>query len=68
MTTIKIKKTDSSWKKTSFEDPGDLLDYLLENFQIGKLLPLSKEDATEKRKKDCEEVETMNDEDFIDIR
>ena len=68
MTTIKIKKTDTAWKKTSFEDTGDLLDYLLDEFQVGKLQPLSKKGVTEQRKKDWEEVESMNNEDFIDIR
>lgn len=68
MTTIKIKKPNAVWKKTSFDDTGDLLDFLLENFQIGKLNVLTEEELTEKRKNDWREVESMSDEDFIDIR
>lgn len=68
ITTIRIKRSEHTWQKTSFDDPGDLLDYLLENFQIGKLKPLAEKDLTEKRKQDWNEVESMDDKDFIDIR
>lgn len=68
MTTIKIKDENLVWDKTSFDNTGELLDYLLERFQVGKLKKLPKGEITEQRKKDWEEVEVMSNEDFIDIR
>ncbi len=68
MTTITIKNTTPIWKKKNFSDDGDLLDYLLENYQVGKLSLLPKEEVTHKMKKECEEVSNMNDDEFIDIR
>jgi len=68
MTTITIKKSTPNWEKTSFSDDGDLLDYLMENFEIGKLQSMPKGDLTEKRKKTWNAVDNMSDDEFIDIR
>ena len=68
MTTITIKKSSSTWEKTDFSDDGDLLDYLLENYQIGRLYTLSEKELTVQRKKDWQDVEQMGKDDFIDIR
>jgi len=51
MTTITIKKSTPIWNKKDFSDDGDLLDYLLEKYPIGKLKPLSTIDISSERKK-----------------
>ena len=68
MTTITIKETNHPWLKRSFDDAGDLLDYLLEHYEIGKLKRLPVKELTEQRKLDWQEVEDMDNNDFIDIR
>ncbi len=68
MTTIKIMKSAPIWNKTSFANDGDLLDYLLEKLEIGKLKSLPELELTDERKKDWDEVDRMDDDDFIDIR
>jgi len=68
MTTITIKKSTPIWKKKNFSDDGDLLDYLLENHQIGKLQMLPKDELTSERQRTWEEVDKVDDADFIDIR
>lgn len=68
MTTITVKKSGKTWTKTHFDDAGELLDYLLETYEVGKLKKLPEGQMTEQRKKDWEDVEKMDKDDFIDLR
>jgi len=68
MQTITIKKTTPNWPKTNFRDDGDLLNYLLKKYDIGKLTHLPTTELTNQRRKTWEETDQMNNEDFLDIR
>jgi|GEM_PF-3158964 len=67
MTQITIKQPQSSWKKTDFLNDEELLGYLLSELEVGKLKPLSTEEIDESRKKTHLEVNSMNEDEFIDI-
>ncbi len=68
MTTIKIKHTTSNWEKTDFNDSEELLDYLLQKSDIGRLYELKSSEINDKRKKDWNEVDEMDNNSFIDVR
>lgn len=68
MTTIKIKHTTSNWEKTDFNDSEELLDYLLQKSDIGRLYELKSSEINDKRNKDWNEVDEMDNSSFIDVR
>jgi hypothetical protein len=62
------EKSSPIWGKTDFPDDGELLDYLLEKYKIGRLRALQDKELAAVRKKDWQEVELMDKDDFIDVR